>query len=491
MDNITTRLQPRGPRKPLRARRKDQEFLPAALEILEIPPSPVGIYLSALICALVTIALAWAFVGRIDIIASAQGKIHPTGRVKVVQSLQTGKVKSMPVINGMKVSKGEVLLALDDGEVQAQVAGTQATLASYRAEMERRQIAVNAVRGIDPANITSIEAPAIAWDALIPRSIQLREDSVLRGDFNQLRSELSSIEAQISQKLAAAENLVATMAAQSELIATLQDRSDIRQTLVATQAGSKSDWLDTLEKVKTEQVTLTSERGELADTRAQLEVLRRDFVKTREAFVADNLQKFADAARQADDLEQKLKQAQTELDQTVLKSPIEGVIQDSSVTTIGQVVTSGAQLMRIVPADPALSIEAYLPNGDIGFVRTGQAVSVKLEAFPFTRYGTVPGVITHIAKDAIPEPDAQQIEADPARTTDAGISITGQADRTQNLVFPITVELERNTIVADGQTINLSPGMAVTAEIKTGRRRILEYVFSPIVEVAESAMHER
>ncbi|MGO6852690.1 hypothetical protein ACCS68_20075 [Rhizobium beringeri] len=94
-------------------------------------------------------------------------------------------------------------------------------------------------------------------------------------------------------------------------------------------------------------------------------------------------------------------------------------------------------------------------------------------------------------KDAIPEPDAQQIEADPARTTDAGISITGKADRTQNLVFPITVELERNTIVADGQTINLSAGMAVTAEIKTGRRRILEYVFSPIVEVAETAMHER
>lgn len=490
MDGGITPHQLRRPRKPLRARRKDQEFLPAALEILEIPPSPVGIYLSALICALVAIALVWAFIGRIDIIASAQGKIHPTGRVKVVQSLQTGKVKSMPVANGTRVSAGEVLLTLDDSELQAQVAGTQATLASYRAEIERRRAAVGAVRGIDPVNITSIEVPAIAWDASIPESIQLREGSVLNGDFNQLRSALSSLEAQISQKTTAAENLVATITAQSELIATLQDRSDIRQTLVATQAGSKSDWLDTLEKVKTEQVTLASERGELADTGAQLEVLRRDFVKTREAFVADNLQKLADAARQADDLEQKLKQAQAELDQTVLKSPIEGVVQDSSVTTIGQVVTSGVQLMRIVPADPALSIEAYLPNGDIGFVRTGQAVSVKLEAFPFTRYGTVPGVITHIAKDAIPEPDAQQIEADPARTTGVG-SITGQADRTQNLVFPITVELERNTIVADGQTVNLSPGMAVTAEIKTGRRRILEYVFSPVVEVAESAMHER
>jgi hemolysin D len=491
MGSVTGLPQPQRPQKPLRTRRKDQEFLPAALEILEIPPSPVGIYLSVIICVLVAIALLWAFIGRIDIIASAQGKIHPTGRVKVVQSLQTGKVKSMLVTNGTRVSPGEVLLTLDDSEVQAQVVGAQAMLASYRAEIERRRVAVNTAHGIDPTNISSIETPAIVWDATIPKSIQLRESGVLSGDLGQLRSELSSLEAQIAQKLAAAENLVATMTAQSELIATLQDRSDIRQTLVATQAGSKSDWLDTVEKVKTEEVTLATERGELADTKAGLEVLHRDFIKTREAFVADNLQKLADAARQADDLEQKLKQAQTELEHTVLTSSIEGVVQDSSVTTIGQVVTPGAQLMRIVPVDPSLNIEAYLPNGDIGFVRTGQTVSVKLEAFPFTRYGTVPGVITHIAKDAIPEPDAQQIEADPARTTDAGSSVTGQADRTQNLVFPITVELERNTIVADGQTINLSPGMAVTAEIKTGRRRILEYVFSPVVEVAETAMHER
>ena len=128
---------------------------------------------------------------------------------------------------------------------------------------------------------------------------------------------------------------------------------------------------------------------------------RRKFFKVRDSFVADNLQKIADASRQVDDLEQKLEQANAALAHTILSSPVDGVVQDLSATTIGQVVTSGTQSMRIVPAEPALRIEAYLPNRDIGFVRVGQTVNVKLEAFLFTRYGTVPGVIAHTATAAI------------------------------------------------------------------------------------------
>ena len=477
-------------KRALRAHRRDQEFLPPALEILEIPPSPVGIYLLSLICALVAIALFWAYFGRIDIIASASGKIHPTSQVKVVQSLQTGKVRSLLASNGMKVARGDTLLTLDDSELKAQVMAVQAALASYRAEIDRRRVEVETARLIDPTNVGSAEAAAIDWHATVPETIRLRERVVLNGDISQLRAALLSLEAQIRQKLAGEKSLSETIARQTELIATLEERSNIRETLMQTQAGSRSDWLDTIEKVKTELVTLASERGQLSDAQASLEVLQRESSKVRDTFVADNLQKIADAARQVDDLEQKLAQANAALAYTVLSSPVDGVVQDLSVTTIGQVVTSGLQLMRIVPAEPALRIEAYLPNSDIGFVRVGQTVSVKLEAFPFTRYGTVPGVVTHIAKDAITEPDAQAIEADPARTTGSG-SITGQADHTQHLVFPITVELERNTIDADGQTINLSPGMVVTAEIKTGRRRILEYIFSPVVEVAATALHER
>ncbi|MGZ2488361.1 hemolysin D [Rhizobium pisi] len=475
----------------MRAERRDREFLPAAIEILEMPPSPIAIALLLAICALVIIALSWAYLGRIDIIASAEGKIHPTGRVKVIQSLETGKVRSIDVQNGDRVISGQTLITLDDTEARAQVIAAQMALASYRAEMTRRTAGIAVARAINLDNVGSVSPPQLNWDDGIQANIRAREEATLAGDQSRLLSELSGIVAQIAQKRANEQSLQQTIAAQAELISTLKDRAAIRESLLGTQAGSKSDWLDTMEKVKTEQVTLASVQGQVADTRADLSVLQRELSKTRDTFIADQLQKLADAARQADDLEQKLVQATAQLAHFNLTSPIDGTVQDSSITTIGQVLTMGTELMRIVPTDSKLDIEAYLPNTDVGFVSPGQSVNVKIHAFPFTRYGTIPGKVLSVARDAIPEPDAQSIMADPARTTAGLDNITGQADRTQNLVFPVTAELDRNSIMADGQEVSLSPGMAVTVEIRTGRRRILEYLFSPIVEVGAVAMHER
>ncbi|GEP01838.1 hypothetical protein GCM10007887_37540 [Methylobacterium haplocladii] len=173
-----------------------------------------------------------------------------------------------------------------------------------------------------------------------------------------------------------------------------------------------------------------------------------------------------------------------------LKSPISGTVQRSSVTTIGQVATVGEDLMRIVPDGSTLEIEAYLPNKDIGFAHLGQEAMIKIESLPFTRYGTVSGKVTRIATDAIPEPDAQQIESGQSKSARSN-GFMGGAQRTQNLVFPITIHPEALSVAADGADVPLSPGMAVAVEIKTGHRRILEYVFLPLVEVGSQALKER
>ena len=172
-----------------------------------------------------------------------------------------------------------------------------------------------------------------------------------------------------------------------------------------------------------------------------------------------------------------------------LQSPIEGVVQALSLTTVGQIVSSGEELMRVVPADALLEIECYLPNKDIGFVREGQEAIIKIDSFPFTRYGTITARVTRVARDAIPEPDAAQQEANPTRAARSGTQAGGQ--RTQNLVFPVTLQPESRTINVDGILVPLGAGMAVTAEIRTGDRRILEYVFSPLTQIASEAMRER
>ena len=144
--------------------------------------------------------------------------------------------------------------------------------------------------------------------------------------------------------------------------------------------------------------------------------------------------------------------------------------------------------MRIVSDRDALEVEAYLPNRDIGFVKPGDNAILKVESFPFTRYGTVDAVVIRVARDAIPDPDAEQIEKDGTHNPQA-MAQGGQ--RIQNLVFPVTLRPASGTIDVDGAKIPLGAGMAVSAEIRTGSRRILEYVFSPLVKVSSEAMKER
>ncbi|TQX84260.1 MULTISPECIES: HlyD family efflux transporter periplasmic adaptor subunit [Rhizobium] len=200
--------------------------------------------------------------------------------------------------------------------------------------------------------------------------------------------------------------------------------------------------------------------------------------------------KEGDASRQVDQLEQQLVKAETRREAMTIKSPIDGVVQTSAITTIGQVVSAGTELMRVVPKGAALEIEAYIPNSDIGFVSVGQEAVIKVEAFPFTRYGIISGHVTEVGTDAIPEPDAQALEGQPAKELQSLIPI-GNVQRVQNLVFPVTIRPDVSTINVDGKTLPLSSGMATTVEIKTGKRRILEYLFSPLAAITSEAMQER
>jgi hemolysin D len=218
-------------------------------------------------------------------------------------------------------------------------------------------------------------------------------------------------------------------------------------------------------------------------------VFERDEDKTLQTFVSDNAQKLDDGERQASDYEQRLAKAVARTDHMTLKSPIAGIVQASTITNVGQVVTTGQEVMRIVPEDAALELEVYVLNRDIGFIKPGQEAVVKIESFPFTRYGTLTAHVTRVASDAIPEPDANQIEGDPNKST-ANSGFAG-AQRTQNLVFPVTLHPDSDHINVDGVDVPLSPGMATTVEVKTGSRRILEYIFSPLVGVTSEALKER
>ncbi len=476
-----TRLKTPG--KTWRMNLSDREFLAPALEILETPPSPVRLAFLWIICALVVAALAWAYFGRIDIVAAAQGKFQPRGQVKVVEPLETGRVEEIRVSDGSFVRAGDVLVELDRSAALADRDGARAELASARAEILRRKAALSAARS------RRFDEPAIAWPDDVAPALREREKQVLAADLGQLAANVAAFDAERAQKSAERDKLKATIATQKNLVATLQERVDMRTKLLEEKAGAKAAVIDATETLQYQIMQEAKQEQDLASLTAGFAVIARNSDKAVEDFISDNAQKLEEAERRAEDVRERLAKAEAALDRLTLRAPIAGHVQSSIITNVGQVVTSGQEIMRIVPRDSGLEIQAYVRNRDIGFVSVGEEAVIKIESFPFTRYGVIHARVIRVATDAIPEPDASAIEGDPTRVSrTAGFA---DGERTQNLVFPVVLKPEADTITVDGVAEPLTSGMAVTVELKTGARRMLEYLFSPLVEVASKAMRER
>jgi hemolysin D len=464
----------------------DREFLPAAIEILVTPPSPVARSLLLAICTLFVSALAWSYFGWIDIHAVAQGKIQPSGRSKVVQPLEAGRVVGINVENGSRVNAGDLLLELDRTETSADREAQARDLGAARAEAARRKAAITAA-------LTETFAPQpIKFTDDIEQSIRQREANVMIADLAQLRSSVMSLKAQLAEKLATKERLISTISARQKLIALAKERVSMREQIETRGSGSRALTIEALQQLENYVTTDAGDRGQLLETDAAVYSLTRKMEETVSQFIADQTQKLAEIERKRDRTEQELIKAQSKTDRTQLKSPIDGTVQQLSITTVGQVVTSGQSLLTVVPLEGPIEVEAMIANKDIGFVEPGQPAIVKIEAFPFTRYGAVDATVSKVSRDAVDERDATNL-SDAATVTkpQPGASTAQQQSRTQNLVFPATLQLAQRSLLIDGKEVPLTPGMAVTVEIKTGSRRAIDFVLSPLREVTVQAGRER
>lgn len=472
---------------PLPARRviSDYEFLPAALEILETPLSPVRSSMILTICAIAAATLGVSYVGRIDVIASAQGKIQAVGRTKTIQPLETGRVLRLAVENGQTVQAGDLLLDLDPSEARADEGMLASDLVAFRAEIVRRRTALQ----VAGDRLVGAALPPIPWDRDMPADVVDRETRILREDLARLASQLASLEARRLQTKAEVSRLTGTIGAQGELVGFLKQRVDMRAELLARNAESKASVIDAEEAYGVQATALATEQGQLGEALATLPIVQGEIDKVYADFLSETAQKLGEAERHVTDDQEKLGKAKLKTAFLQLRAPIDGVVQGLTVTTTGQVVGSGEQLMQIVPAHAPIEIECYLANGDIGFVKPGQSAVVKVQSFAFTSYGTVDATVSRIAEDAIPEADADQREGNPIAAARGGTF--GGAQRLQNLVFPVTLALHSTTIEADGAKRPLGTGMAVTVEIKTGSRRILDFLLSPLADVIMTAFKER
>ncbi|MFE1598266.1 HlyD family type I secretion periplasmic adaptor subunit [Methylobacterium sp. ID0610] len=464
--------------------RENQEFLPAHLEILDTPPSPKITVFTWTICLMFAVALAWSFLAKLDIHAVAGGRIQPSGRSKVVQPFETGKVQAVFAENGSRVKEGDVLIEMDPTEAEADLAARRGDLAALDAQIIRRHATIQAIESNNPKVATT-------FPDSIPAAVQARELAAMLAEIGQYVTTRDALLAQIAEKEATQKRYGASIAARERLQAVLKERADMRETLVAKAAGTRAAVIDAVQQVEQVAADLAYDRGQLVEAQAGALSLQRRVEQTASETVAKQQQLLTEAAQKRDALKQDVIKAALKRDRARLTAPISGTVQQLAVTTLGQVVTAGQPLLVVVPTEGPIEVEALVQNKDIGFIVPGQEAVVKIDAFPFTRYGSIEGKVLRVSRDAVDDKDANGGSDPLAVSRGQGLAPVSGTPRTQNLVFPVTIELSRSTIEADGKTVQLTPGMTTSVEIRTGSRRVIDYVLAPVRETTSTAGHER
>lgn len=459
--------------------RSETEFLPAALEIIETPASPIGRTIAGTLIAFFLIALIWASFGSVDIIATAQGKIVPTGRVKVIQPFETGVVHAIHVQDGQQVKAGEVLIEIDSTISEAE---------RDRLQKEYMTAALDAARL--KASLGTADDPTddfVAPEGAPPEQVALQK-SLLVSQVAEIRAKLAGLDRQIAQNEGNQAAVQSTISKITEALPYLEKRAKARQYLANKGISSKLDAYSAQQDLVEHQQELQVQQGRLAEATAGVASLKDQRTQAEAEYKHKNLDDLTQADQKASSLHEQLIQASEKYKLQTLTSPVDGTVQQLAIHTEGGIVTPAQSLLVVVPADSHMEIEAMVSNRDIGFVREGQEVTVKVDTFNYTRYGLLHGKVMSVSQDAI-------TRNKPVDKTDnkqqAGSEGDSSEPKGQELVYAAQVSLNQTQMQIDDRMVNLTPGMAVTVEIKTGSRHIIGYLLSPLSRASHEALRER
>ncbi|HUB45525.1 MAG TPA: HlyD family type I secretion periplasmic adaptor subunit [Acetobacteraceae bacterium] len=473
---------PATPRKRgLRLSRSHMEFLPAALEVLETPASPAGRAVAATICLFLVGALIWACVGRVDIVATAQGTVIPAGRSKVVQPLETSEVSAILVNDGDHVQMDQVLFRLDvtiaaaeRARVSRELIDAELNLAGLRALLRDLRTGEGLGSFVAPEG-GSVDEVAEAKAAAAAR----RAEEVAK---------LAALDQQIAGKQAEEAENTATIVKLTASLPWLAQKEQLREELLHNEFGNRLAWLDAEQDLVEGRAALVVQQRHGPEIAAALDALVRQREQTAAEYARDVLKDLADAEDKVGTLRQQLVEAAHKAQQTVLTAPISGTVQQLAIHTIGGIVTPAEPLLTIVPDNAPVLIEATVDNKDIGFVHAGQEVAVKVQTFEFTRYGLLQGHVIDVSRDRV----AEQQQETPRHSSHDSADDNGAKDQHQDQPgYTAHIALDKTHMSVDGREEPVAPGMAVTAEIKTGRRTVISYLLSPLRRYAREGIRER
>ena len=436
--------------------REEKEFLPGALEIVETPATPKVYCLLWLVISIFVVALFWAILGQVEEVAVAGGKVVPAGFTKTVQPEDKGVVKRILVKDGDEVKAGDVLIELDTTITTADLEQYRKEEAYYELELERLQ----AEQENKPFVYTK-DNPRVRKEDL------QAQKKLYQSRWEQYRTNLRSTEEAMEQTSA---SLIKERALKDKLVLQLAIASEQEgkmKLLVDVGAVSLFQYQQyQLQKIGYRQ-DLAAQEMELSRLEHLLTQHQEEKLKVDNERQSEVMTKIVEDRRQLAIIEENLKKAQEKNRLSTLRAPIAGKVQQLGIHTVGAVVTAAQELMLIVPQDTPMEIEAWLENKDRGFVYEGQSAEIKVEAFNFQKYGTLPAKVILVSPDAVENKEGKLLY--------------------RTVLQPETTQFH----LLSGRVVPLEAGMSVSAEIKTRKKRIIEYFLDPFLKYKSEGLRER
>lgn len=436
----------------------NREFSPQLLNVLSEPPSPLPRLVLILLMVLVALIVAWSFWGQLDIVARAQGKLIPQNRIKVVQPLEGGRIKSILVKEGDRVEQGHSLLVMDAELYAADTEKIENEVALLGMQLRRVETELSG---------SGFEKLPEDDPALYTRIRQQLEVNI-----DQYQSKKAEYQSALSTSRESLESARKMLRKTEKLLPIYRESEQAYEKLVRSGNSGRLQLLEKRkERIEAEQ-NLEAQKHKIQEVESAIEQHKSRLKSLVASYKKGLVQERVEYERTLSSLIQEQQKQQYRNNQLTLKAPEDGVIQTVAVSTAGSVVPSGTVLLTMVPTDDPLKAEVMVSGTDIGFVEVGQKAKLKLTAYSFQRYGMIEGEVTHIS------PNSLSNQQNPM-------------DNPGALGYKAIVQLDHQTLQNQGRSFPLRAGMGVSAEINTGKRTVIEYLLSPVKKVVSEAASER
>jgi len=431
-------------------------FSTEAIALQTRPPLKVARMVSLAICVMAALILLFAIFAHTDIVVSAQGRAIASGKSKVIQPLEAGVVKAILVRDGQVVKAGAVLIELDPTTTGADRDRLQRESWEAEAEVLRLQALL--------AGQKKFAAPDV-----MPREIAANQQAMLDSRVLEQRAKMAGLQADLVRRQSDRDAIAASLTQLLTSLPLVKKKHEMREDLAKTGHIAETGLIETRLEVINLEKEVAVQTNRLKEAEAGINASAQQRAQAEAEFRARAGTELVEAMRRRETVRQELIKANQRRELQVLKSPIDGVVQQLAVTTVGGVVTQAQPLMTIVPDDDTpLEVEALVQNRDIGHLKVGQRVINKIETYDFTRYGYIEGNLLWVGADAMNDPKLGP-------------------------VYPVRIRLEktRTPYEVNGRVGVVTAGMNITADIRTGERRLIEYFLAPLLRYKQEALRER